>query len=75
MKCFVNFLTRTIVFPGFPGDNNRWVPPDSISNSVVKPSCAYDSVGPPHAKVGHRQDFFIFLLFSKKIYMTIHVIH
>ena len=30
-------------------------PPDSIPNSAVKRSCADDSVGFPHVKVGHRQ--------------------
>jgi hypothetical protein len=32
-------------------------PPDPISNSEVKHSCADDSVGFPHVKVGHCQDF------------------
>ena len=27
-----------------PGDNSKWVPPDSIPNSEVKPLYAYDSV-------------------------------
>ena len=30
-------------------------PPDPIPNSEVKRSCADDSVGPPHVKVGHLQ--------------------
>ena len=38
-----------------PGDNSKWVPPDSISNSEVKPLSADDSVGFPHVKVGHRR--------------------
>ena len=33
---------------GSPGDNSKWVPPDSISNSEVKPLSADDSVGSPH---------------------------
>ena len=37
-----------------PGDNSKWVPPDPIPNSAVKPFSAYDSVV-IHAKVGHRQ--------------------
>jgi hypothetical protein len=41
----------------FPGDNSGLAPPDSISNSEVKHTCANDSVRSPHAKVGHRQDF------------------
>ncbi len=41
----------------FPGDNSEWEPPDSIPNSEVKPLSANDSVGSPHVKVGHRQDF------------------
>ena len=40
---------------GSPGDNSEWVPPDSISNSEVKPLSADDSVGSPHVKVGHRR--------------------
>ena len=40
---------------GSPGDNSKWVPPDSISNSEVKPLSADDSVGSPHVKVGHRR--------------------
>ena len=30
-------------------------PPESIPNSEVKRSIADGSVGPPHARVGHRQ--------------------
>src|SRR3990167_10628723 len=37
-----------------PGDNSKWVPPDPIPNSEVKPFSAHDSVV-IHAKVGHRQ--------------------
>ena len=37
------------------GDNSAVVPPDPMPNSEVKRSCADDSVGSPHAKVGHRQ--------------------
>ena len=38
-----------------PGDNSKWVPPDPLSNSEVKPLSADDSVGSPHVKVGHRR--------------------
>ena len=41
----------------FPDDYSKNVPPDTISNSVVKLLSADDSVGPPHVKVGHRQGF------------------
>lgn len=41
----------------FPGDHSERVPPDSISNSVVKLLSADDSVGSPHVKVGHCQGF------------------
>ena len=41
----------------FPGDHSRLEPPDPISNSEVKQSSANDSVGYPHVKVGHCQDF------------------
>ena len=41
----------------FPGDHSRLEPPDPISNSEVKHSRADDSVGSPHVKVGHCQDF------------------
>ena len=38
-----------------PGGNSKCEPPDSISNSEVKPFSADDSVGFPYAKVGHCQ--------------------
>ncbi len=41
----------------FPGDNSGLEPPDPISNSEVKRTCANDSVRSPHVKVGHRQGF------------------
>ena len=41
----------------FPGDHSRLDPPDPISNSEVKHTRADDSVGFPHVKVGHCQDF------------------
>ena len=41
----------------FPGDHSGLEPPDSISNSEVKQTRADDSVGFPHVKVGHCQDF------------------
>ena len=40
-----------------PGGNSKCEPPDSISNSEVKPFSADDSVGFPYAKVGHCQAF------------------
>ncbi|KTD66498.1 hypothetical protein Lsan_0443 [Legionella santicrucis] len=43
----------------FPGDHSGLEPPDSISNSEVKRTCANDSVRFPHVKVGHRQGFFL----------------
>ncbi len=43
----------------FPGDHSGLVPPDSISNSEVKRTCANDSVRLPHVKVGHRQGLFL----------------
>jgi hypothetical protein len=41
----------------FPGDHSGLEPPDPFSNSVVKRTCANDSVRSPHVKVGHRQVF------------------
>ena len=41
--------------PVLPGDNSEWEPPESISNSEVKTFSADDSLGFPHAKVGHCQ--------------------
>lgn len=38
-----------------PGGHSEWEPPDTIPNSEVKLLSADDSMGPPHAKVGHRQ--------------------
>ena len=40
---------------GLPGGNSEWEPPDPIPNSEVKTLSADDSVGSPHAKVGHCQ--------------------
>ena len=39
----------------FSDNNSAVVPPDPMPNSEVKRSCADDSVGSPHVKVGHRQ--------------------
>ncbi len=45
------------------GDNSECAPPESISNSEVKPLSANDSVGFPHVKVGHRQaPYFVALI-------------
>ncbi len=44
----------------FPGEYSSVEPPDPFPNSVVKRSSANDSVGAPHANVGHRQVLFIF---------------
>ncbi len=38
-----------------PGGHSEWEPPESIPNSEVKLLSADDSVGSPHAKVGHCQ--------------------
>ena len=48
----------------FPGDNSGLEPPDPFSNSVVKRTCANDSVRSPHVKVGHRQVF----IFRKRLF-------
>ncbi len=42
----------------FPGEYSSVEPPDPFPNSVVKRSSANDSVGTPHANVGHRQVLF-----------------
>ena len=57
----------------FPGDHSRLDPPDPISNSEVKRTRADDSVGSPHVKVGHCQDFitesgFLAAFFLPKIF-------
>ncbi len=36
-----------------PGNNSKWEPPDTISNSEVKTLSADDSVELFHVKVGH----------------------
>ena len=41
----------------FPGGHSEREPPDPISNSEVKTLSADASVGSPHVKVGHCQDF------------------
>ena len=43
----------------FPGGHSKCEPPETIPNSVVKPLSADDSVGSPHVKVGHCQDFIL----------------
>ena len=50
---------KDIVFvpTSFPGGNSEREPPDPISNSEVKTLSADGSVGSPHVRVGHRQDF------------------
>ena len=50
-KC-VPFFTTSL-----SGGHSEWEPPDSIPNSEVKTLCADDSLGFPHAKVGHCQAF------------------
>jgi hypothetical protein len=49
----VSFFTASL-----PGGHSEREPPDSISNSEVKPLSADDSVGFPHVKVGHCQAFY-----------------
>ena len=49
------FLRRSTPVP--PDDHSERVPPDPMPNSAVKPLSADGSVGPPHARVGHRQAF------------------
>ena len=50
-------INLTKRYNSFPGDNSGLEPPDPISNSEVKRTCADDSVRSPHVKVGHRQGF------------------
>ena len=49
----------------FPGGHSEREPPDPISNSEVKTLCADASVGSPHVRVGHCQDFFRTPQFSR----------
>ena len=42
---------------GFPDGHRAVEPPDPIPNSEVKSSIADGSVGSPHVRVGHYQDF------------------
>jgi hypothetical protein len=53
------FITFLISNQFFLGDDSSLAPPESISNSEVKRTCADDSVGFPHVKVGYRQDSFL----------------
>ena len=39
-------------------DHSKSEPPDTFSNSEVKPFSADGSVGCDHVRVGHRQTFF-----------------
>src|SRR3972149_9225825 len=43
---------------GLPGGHSEREPPDPIPNSEVKTLSADDSLGSPHAKVGHCQAFY-----------------
>ena len=43
------------ISPVTPDDHSEREPPDPLPNSAVKPLSADGSVGPPHARVGHRQ--------------------
>ena len=52
-----DLMNHTIT--SFPGDHSGLEPPESISNSEVKRTCANDSVRFPHVKVGHRQGFIL----------------
>ena len=68
--------TRPNLQTVFPGDHSRLDPPDPISNSEVKQTSADDSVGSPHVKVGHCQDFipksgFLAAFFLSKNYLII----
>ena len=54
----------------FPDDNSGLVPPESISNSEVKRSCADGSVGSPHVRVGHRQVFFASGPFGSEVFFA-----
>src|SRR5690554_5837429 len=46
-----------MIHPFSPDDHSEREPPDPMPNSAVKPLSADGSVGPPHARVGHRQAF------------------
>ena len=50
---------RFDLYTKYPGDHRDIVPPDPISNSVVKSVIADDSVGFLHVKVGHYQVFIL----------------
>jgi hypothetical protein len=45
----------TLLNTGLPGGHSKREPLDPIPNSDVKPFSADDSLGFPHAKVGHCQ--------------------
>lgn len=46
---------KALANQSLPGGHSEWEPPDPIPNSEVKLLSADDSVGSPHAKVGHCQ--------------------
>src|SRR5690606_41913614 len=48
-------LHDALPISGLPGGYSEREPPDPIPNSEVKTLSADGSVGPPHARVGHRQ--------------------
>ena len=51
-------LEKRSIDTRFPGGHRALEPPDPISNSEVKRRIADGSVGFPHVRVGHRQDYF-----------------
>ena len=59
-NCYLLGVAAIAATPtSLPGDNSVREPPDPISNSEVKTFSADGSVGSPHVRVGHRQDFFV----------------
>ena len=54
---FISLSFDKSIPKSFPGDHSKWVPPDPLPNSEVKLLSADGSVGLPHVRVGHCQDF------------------
>ncbi len=55
MTAVIKHLMLVMTVQSLFGGHSEWAPPDPIPNSEVKLLSADDSLGSPHAKVGHCQ--------------------
>ena len=60
---FGRFKLKECIVKELPDGHRALEPPDTISNSEVKPFSADGSVGSPHVRVGHYQALFFIQIF------------